>query len=217
MSSLARLTRRCGGSSGVGSTRLYHSQSYNAAADRRRGQRTSRRPDVVTNSKGIYEYLLGGKKDHTAADDQAVRREDEDASRTSSRRTKAKAAGVSNCPLCAMGDNANKTRIYKPDEMDADHVTAWSKGGATDLEQLRDALRHPQPRQGQQVGSRWAWVDHHLTQQRLWLALIKISTHMTGIGRVVGGRGGPPGAALSKCWAVETSCHAAQWNPIMNG
>lgn len=26
-----------------------------------------------------------------------------------------------------------KTRIYKNDEMDADHVTAWSKGGETDI------------------------------------------------------------------------------------
>ena len=42
---------------------------------------------------------------------------------------KAKAEGVSNCPLCAVGTNANKTRIYKLDEMEADHVTAWSKGG----------------------------------------------------------------------------------------
>ena len=37
--------------------------------------------------------------------------------------------GISNCPLCALGNNANKTRIYKLSEMDADHVTAWSKGG----------------------------------------------------------------------------------------
>jgi hypothetical protein len=35
--------------------------------------------------------------------------------------------------LCALGNNANKVRIYKFDEMDADHVTAWSKGGATTL------------------------------------------------------------------------------------
>jgi 5-methylcytosine-specific restriction endonuclease McrA len=33
-----------------------------------------------------------------------------------------------------MGNDNNKTRIYKPDEMDADHVSAWSKGGNTDLE-----------------------------------------------------------------------------------
>ena len=31
-----------------------------------------------------------------------------------------------------LGNNSNKTRIYKLKEMDADHVTAWSKGGKTD-------------------------------------------------------------------------------------
>lgn len=45
----------------------------------------------------------------------------------------AKRKGVSNCPLCAVGHEANAKRIWKLAEMDADHVTAWSKGGATDL------------------------------------------------------------------------------------
>ena len=44
----------------------------------------------------------------------------------------AEAKGISNCPLCAIGENSNKTKIWKLSEMDADHVTAWSKGGATD-------------------------------------------------------------------------------------
>jgi len=35
--------------------------------------------------------------------------------------------------MCASGNNLNQTRIYKRNEMDADHVTAWSKGGATNL------------------------------------------------------------------------------------
>ncbi|MCC6360819.1 MAG: HNH endonuclease [Phycisphaerales bacterium] len=35
----------------------------------------------------------------------------------------------SNRPLCAVGDNANKARIYDFDEMDANHVAAWCKGG----------------------------------------------------------------------------------------
>ena len=49
------------------------------------------------------------------------------------RQTKdATSKGISNCPLCAVGTNANKNRIYKPTEMDADHVKAWSKGGSTD-------------------------------------------------------------------------------------
>jgi 5-methylcytosine-specific restriction endonuclease McrA len=43
----------------------------------------------------------------------------------------AQAAGVSNCPLCAVGHDANRSRIYEYKEMEADHVTAWSKGGAS--------------------------------------------------------------------------------------
>lgn len=46
----------------------------------------------------------------------------------------AKSKGISNCPLCAAGDNVNKTRIYKIGEMEADHVAAWSTGGNTSLE-----------------------------------------------------------------------------------
>ena len=41
--------------------------------------------------------------------------------------------GVSNCPLCAIGHDANARRVWKLSEMDADHVTPWSKGGATDI------------------------------------------------------------------------------------
>jgi 5-methylcytosine-specific restriction endonuclease McrA len=41
----------------------------------------------------------------------------------------AEGKGVSNCPLCAIGHGANQSRSYKFEEMDADHVAAWSKGG----------------------------------------------------------------------------------------
>ena len=47
--------------------------------------------------------------------------------------TQAKQHNLSNCPLCALGADNNKNRIWKITEMDADHVTAWSKGGATDI------------------------------------------------------------------------------------
>ncbi len=40
--------------------------------------------------------------------------------------------GESNCPLCAIGHDANKEKIWNLNEMDADHVEAWSRGGATD-------------------------------------------------------------------------------------
>ena len=32
------------------------------------------------------------------------------------------------------GDDANHTKIWDLKEMDADHVTAWSKGGSTDID-----------------------------------------------------------------------------------
>jgi 5-methylcytosine-specific restriction endonuclease McrA len=45
----------------------------------------------------------------------------------------AKSKGVSNCPYCALGHGASKSKIWDAKDMDADHVSAWSKGGATDI------------------------------------------------------------------------------------
>ncbi len=42
--------------------------------------------------------------------------------------------GVSNCSYCAIGHDANQTRIWVLKDMDADHVSAWSKGGTTSAE-----------------------------------------------------------------------------------
>lgn len=90
---------------------------------------------AVRNAKGIYEYLLGGEKQPQLL---AIRLFDDKDKRVAYERQtkKAKADGVSNCPLCAIGGDSNKARIYKQNEMDADHVAAWSKGGATDLSNL---------------------------------------------------------------------------------
>lgn len=92
------------------------------------------RADVaVENNKGIYEYLLGSENDPKLL---AIRVFDDRTKVVAyeQQTQKAKADGESNCPLCAIGHDANKTRIYDPTEMDADHVTAWSNGGATDLD-----------------------------------------------------------------------------------
>ena len=45
----------------------------------------------------------------------------------------AKKKGVSNCSHCAIGHDANKDKIWALADMDADHVSAWSKGGTTDV------------------------------------------------------------------------------------
>ena len=86
----------------------------------------------VKNRKGVYEYILGGCLDTRLIN---VRVFDEITKKTvyTKQTNDAKQKSLSNCPLCALGTGANKTRIYKITEMDADHVTAWSKGGATNI------------------------------------------------------------------------------------
>lgn len=46
----------------------------------------------------------------------------------------AKNKGISNCPLCALGNDSNKVRIWELKELEAYHVTAWSKGGSTEID-----------------------------------------------------------------------------------
>lgn len=89
--------------------------------------------DFVACKKGIFEFILGGCVDTKLLQ---VRVFDERTKKTVyEQQTKdAKKKGESNCPLCAIGHDANSTRIWTIKEMDADHVTAWSKGGETTRE-----------------------------------------------------------------------------------
>lgn len=88
--------------------------------------------EQVKNKKGICEYILGGCVDTKLLE---IRVFDDMTKKIvyNKQTIEAKEKGVSNCPLCAVGNNSNKTRIWELKEMDADHVTAWSKGGATDI------------------------------------------------------------------------------------
>ena len=85
----------------------------------------------VKNRKGIFEYILGGSADTKLLE---VRVFDEATKKSvyTKQTAEAEKQSISNCPLCAIGHESNKTKIWKLAEMDADHVTAWSKGGATD-------------------------------------------------------------------------------------
>lgn len=85
----------------------------------------------VKNRKGIFEYILGGLTDTKLLEVRVF--DDATKKSTHAKQTEeAKAKGISNCPLCAIGHDANKGKIWVLTEMDADHVAAWSKGGATD-------------------------------------------------------------------------------------
>lgn len=85
----------------------------------------------IKNRKGVFEYILGGSTDTKLLQ---VRIFDEATKKATYtiQTAKAEKKGISNCPLCAIGNNSNKTKLYKLKEMDADHVTAWSKGGKTE-------------------------------------------------------------------------------------
>jgi len=86
----------------------------------------------VKNRRGIFEFILGGSTDYKLLDVRVF----DDATKKSvyaKQKSDAENKGISNCPLCAIGNNSNKTKIWALTEMDADHVSAWSKGGATDI------------------------------------------------------------------------------------
>lgn len=109
----------------------YHARSYDPA--KVSGEVQKLYTDLyVKSKKGIFEYILGGRIDTKLLD---VRIYDDVTKKSvyATQTNYAKTRGKSNCPLCAIGHCANKDRIWNLTEMDADHVTAWSKGGATDI------------------------------------------------------------------------------------
>lgn len=94
----------------------------------------------IKNRKGIWEYVLGGEVDTKLLE---VRVFDETTKKSvyAKQTIDSEVNEVSNCPLCALGKDANATKRWKLDEMDADHVDAWSKGGATSPENCQMLCR----------------------------------------------------------------------------
>ena len=88
--------------------------------------------DYINDYGGVFEYVLGGCTDTKLLN---IRVFPEPIKKRvyATQTAKAQKKGVSNCPYCAIGHDATKSKIWKFSEMDADHVTAWSRGGATDI------------------------------------------------------------------------------------
>ena len=107
----------------------YHSTPYDAAKVEERVAALFA-DECVTVKRNIFEYVLGGEAKPELLE---VRFFDKSTIATTyaKQTEEAKKTGLSNCPLCAAGTSANRTRVYKLEEMDADHVTAWSRGGQT--------------------------------------------------------------------------------------
>lgn len=110
----------------------YHSKSYDPATVSAEVKRLYGDP-YVKSRRGIFEYILGGLTDSRLLDlrvfDEATKK-----SVYAKQTTAAEANSTSNCPICAVGHAANKSKIWRVAEMDADHVSAWSKGGGSSPE-----------------------------------------------------------------------------------
>ena len=82
----------------------------------------------VSNKRGVFEYVLGGEKERKLLGirvfNLAQKQRQYDL-----QTKKAKDSGISNCPHCVIEDSSNKTKIWPLSGMEADHVSAWSKGG----------------------------------------------------------------------------------------
>lgn len=109
----------------------YHNIPYDRAALNSRVNELLQDESIGKRSN-IYEYVLSGEEKPLLLE---IRIFEESTKKiVYNRQTeRARANGISNCPLCALGNDSNRTRIYKLKEMDADHVTAWSRGGATTI------------------------------------------------------------------------------------
>ena len=107
----------------------YHKKAYDPAKVSVAVQKLYE-DSYVSEKKGIFEFILGGSKD-TKLLNVRVFNEATKKSVYATQTKKAKAEGKSNCPHCAIGHDANKSKLWELKDMDADHVTAWSKGGGT--------------------------------------------------------------------------------------
>ena len=107
----------------------YRKQPYNSKTVSEQVKKLYADP-YIKNKKGIFEFILGGLSDTKLLEirvfDEATKK-----STYAVQTVEAEKKGISNCSYCAIGHDANKTKIWKLTEMDADHVTAWSKGGVT--------------------------------------------------------------------------------------
>lgn len=104
--------------------------SYNGDATATRVKELFGDPTVKAK-KNIYEYILGGEE-HTQLLDVRLFDDATKLATYNKQTNDAQQRGVSNCPDCA-GSNkeAERTKIYTLKQMEADHVTPWSKGGTT--------------------------------------------------------------------------------------
>jgi hypothetical protein len=117
----------------------YHHRPYDSSKVADAVQRLYGDPYIKKRS-GIFEYVLGGESKTQLLDirvfDDATKRD-----LYKQQTADAESRKISNCPLCAVGPDANAGKVWDLKDMDADHVTAWSKGGATGIKNCQMLCR----------------------------------------------------------------------------
>ena len=109
----------------------YHNASYSPSEVSEKVKLLYGDP-YIKNRKGIFEFILGDSTDTKLLEVRVF----DDATKKSiyqAQTDEARGKDESNCPHCAMGHDANKKKIWALSDMDADHVSAWSKGGGTNI------------------------------------------------------------------------------------
>ena len=109
----------------------YHQNAYDPAKVSAQVHELYADP-YVKKRRGVFEFILGGCKDTTLLE---IRVFDEATKKAvyATQTALAEKKKISNCPLCAIGHDVNMSKIWSFGEMDADHVSAWSKGGKSDI------------------------------------------------------------------------------------
>ncbi len=109
----------------------YHKKSYDPKKVSEKVHELYADP-YVKSRKWVFEYILWDCVDSKLLDVRVF----DDATKKSVYAQQTKEANekwISNCPLCAVWHESNNKKIWSIWEMDADHVSAWSKGWATDI------------------------------------------------------------------------------------
>jgi len=109
----------------------YHKKSYDPKKVSEKVHELYADP-YVKSRKWVFEYILWDCVDSKLLD---VRVFDEATKKSvyAQQTKEANEKWISNCPLCAIWHESNSKKIWNISEMDADHVSAWSKGWATDI------------------------------------------------------------------------------------
>lgn len=109
----------------------YKDQPYDVEETKKRLDDLFDDPNVK-KKRNIYEFLLEKEQKPQLLDIRFF----EESTKQQAYNVQTKQAlndGVSNCPYCVQEGRDNKTKIYDRKHMEADHVTAWSKGGENSL------------------------------------------------------------------------------------